>query len=174
MTFKLSDKPCPFTWYEDYYPSLYQLVYSQVNCSALTQDILQELYFKLNKIPSLSEISNPKNYLMQIACRLVIDNKRLKANQVETGQEQVIGLVVCPKAKPEHHAIQANLIEKVQTTLNKLPDEKRDLIWLSAVEGWNYQKIAKHKGRSLSWVEKSIAQGMALLTEVKRQSIGEP
>jgi len=173
MTANLITKPCPFIWYEDYYQSLYQLVNSQVNCSALTQDILQDLYFKLNKINNLSEISNPKNYLMQIACRLVIDNKRLKSNQVETGQEQTIDLAVCPKAKPEHNAIQVNLIENIQTALDKLPDEKRDLIWLSAVEGFSYQQIASRKGRSLSWVEKSIAQGMILLTEIKRQHQGE-
>ena len=162
--------PQALTWYEEHYQSLYQLIHRQVDCAALTQDILQDLYLKLSKIPDVSAVNNPKNYLMQIACRLVIDNKRLKTNQVETGQEETLASVVCPIAKPETTAINSNLIANVTAALNKLPEDKRDLIWLSAVEGWSYSKIASHKGRSLSWVEKSIAQAMVLLTEFKRQS----
>jgi len=162
--------PIALAWYQDHYESLYQLIHRQVDCSALTQDILQDLYLKLSKIPDVSAVNNPKNYLMQIACRLVIDNKRLKVNQVETGQEETLAKVVCPTAKPENTVINTNLIANVKAALEKLPEDKRDLIWLSAVEGWSYPKIANHKGRSLSWVEKSIAQAMELLSEFKRQS----
>jgi len=170
MAVPIISPPITLTWYEDHYKSLYQLIHRQVECVALTQDILQDLYLKLSKIPDVSAVNNPKNYLMQIACRLVIDNKRLKVSQVETGQDETLAGVVCPIARPEHTAINTNLIANVKAALAKLPEDKRDLIWLSAIEGWSYPKIASHKGRSLSWVEKSIAQAMVLLSEFKRQS----
>lgn len=161
-----------FDWYNEHYQSLFQVVFRQVSCNALTQDILQELYLKLAKIPQSTVITNPKNYLIQMACRLVIDHQRVKDNQVKTDQEHNLGNIICPQGKPESNTINQNLLKNIHFALKKLPQDKRDIIWLSAVEGWNYQKIAAHKGRSVSWVEKSMAQGMVLLTELKRQTDG--
>lgn len=171
MTAKLESHAITLAWYNQHYQSLYTLVKSQVKCQFLTQDILQDLYFKLEKIPNIEAINNPKNYLMQIACRLVVDTKRLKTSQIITEPDTELAEVACPQSKPEAQAINQNLINNIQIALDKLPKEKRDIIWLSAIEGWSHSRIALHKGRSLSWVEKSIAQGMVLLTEFKRQSL---
>lgn len=150
-------------FYQYHYKTLYTYVMQRVGCQHLTEDVMQELYIKVLKIPDSTRLENPKSYLIKMAFSLISDHFRNNSNKHETGHDDVIVSMRTERDIPEDIAIRENLLEALQQKLAKLPKDKRDVLWLSRVDGWNYSKIAKHKKRSLSWVEKAMADALALI-----------
>ncbi|MER2491789.1 RNA polymerase sigma factor [Catenovulum sediminis] len=159
--------------YQYHFQLLSNFVYGKVKCKDLSQDIMQELYLKLAKMPDVTTIKKPKNYLMQMACRLISDHFRKASNLHETGHDSIFEKISQDNNSPETEQINKDLLDKLQVALNKLPPEKRDIVLLHRVNGWSYREIAAQKKRSLSWVEKSVADTMLLLEQFKQQNRSE-
>lgn len=163
-----SDKEDNLLFYQYHYKTLYTYVYQRVSCPELAQDVMQELYLKVMKIPDGTRIQNPKSYLIKMAFSVISDHFRNSSNNHETGRDDVIVALRNEGDVPEENVIRKNLLENLQQKLTKLPEEKRDILWLNRVNGWNYAKIAKHKNRSLSWVEKAMADALSLIACYRR------
>lgn len=155
--------------YQYHFSLLSNFVYSKVKCKDLSQDIMQELYLKLAKMPDVTTIKKPKNYLMQMACRVISDHYRKASNLHETGHENTFMKLSQSNCSPEIDHINKDLLDKLKIALAKLPPEKRDIVLLHRVSGWSYKEIAAQKKRSVSWVEKSVADAMLLLERFKQQ-----
>lgn len=159
--------------YQYHHQLLSNFVYGKVQCKDLSQDIMQELYLKLAKMPDVTIIKKPKSYLMQMACRIIADHFRKTSNLHETGHDETFDKLSQSNYSPENKQINKDLLDKLHMTLTKLPQEKRDILLLHRVNGWSYKEIALQKKRSLSWVEKSVADAMLLLNQFKQQQWSE-
>ncbi len=151
-----------------HYQEVSRFVTRKVNCVQAKDDIMQELYLRLAGYPELDNINNTRAFLLQIASNLIRDNFRRASYRLETSAHEVIDETVCELNSPARQVEQRNMLESMTLALNALPEEKRDIIWLNRVEGWSYGKIAKHKKRSVSWVEKSMAQALLLCHRATR------
>ena len=100
---------------------------------------------------------------------MIIDNSRKPYQAIETGQEQQIDLAICDQISPEQRAIDQNMVELLGSALNQLPTDKRDLVTLSRVYGWTNQQIARHKNKSLSWVEKNLALSLIICSDIAQE-----
>lgn len=151
------------------YQNLFKFIKYKVKCPDLSSDLLQDLYLKLHSVPANKEINNPKGYLNTAARNLIIDNSRKPYQAIETGQEELIDLAVCEQISPEQRAIDQNMVEQLELALNQLPTYKRDLVTLSRVHGWTNQQIARHKNKSLSWVEKNLALSLIMCSDIAQE-----
>ena len=150
-----------------YYKDLYGYINRHLNDPEQSKDILQDLYFKLEKAPEIKRLDNPKAYLNKMAYRLILDYYRQGHKLLNTGEEDYLGRLHCARKQPESGAIHEDLLHKMLHKLECLTEEKKDLLLLNKVLGWNYAKIAKHKQRSSSWVEKSMTQALILCKKIK-------
>ena len=164
-----ASKSHALTLFQKEYKNLFNFIKNKVNCPELTVDLLQDLYVKLHHLSDMKELKNPKSYVISMARNLIIDNSRKPERVLETGREEHLSLVQCGHAGPEQQTIEANYIELITRALSELPEEKQDLLTLSRFQGWSNQKIAEHKGRSLSWVEKNLAASLVMCSEIMQQ-----
>jgi len=164
-----ASKSHALTLFQKEYKNLFNFIKNKVNCPELTVDLLQDLYLKLHHLSDKTELTNPKSYVMSMARNLIIDNSRKPERVLETGQEEHLSLVQCNHANPEQQSIEANYIELIARALSELPKEKQDLLTLSRIQGWSNQRIATHKGKSLSWVEKNLAASLVMCSEIMQQ-----
>lgn len=149
------------------YKELYSHINRHLNDPEQSKDLLQDLYFKLQKAPQLKDLENPIAYLKKMAYHLVLDYYRQGHIVLKTGQEEYLSRLHCTRKQPESGLVHEDLLKKILQKLDHLAEEKKDILLLHKVSGWNYLKIAKHKKRSLSWVEKSMSQVLALCNKVK-------
>ncbi|SFC32761.1 RNA polymerase sigma factor [Pseudoalteromonas denitrificans] len=162
-------KPHVLQLFQKEYQNLFKFIKYKVKCPDLTFDLLQDLYLKLQSIPVKKEISNPKGYLNTAARNLIIDNSRKPYQVLETGLDDKIDQAICNQSSPEQSAINQNMIEQLNIALSQLPHEKQDLLTLSRVYGWTNTQIAKHKNKSLSWVEKNLALSLIMCSEIAQE-----
>ena len=150
--------------FQQQYYSLFQFIKTRTHNEESAQDVMQELYLKWQKRPRHQELGNPAGYLMAMAQNLIIE--RARKQQEETGQEEWLASAESTHSTPEQQAINQNLIERMQEALSQLPPDKRDLLWLSRVQGLSNREIAQQKNKSLSWVEKSLSMALLICCEI--------
>lgn len=152
--------------YCDYYNDLYGYINRYLNDSEQSKDLLHDLYFKLQNAPQIGELDNPKAYLNKMAYHLILDYYRQGHKLVNTGEEAFLDNLLCTQKQPETGTINADLLQKIANKLECLAEEKKDILLLNKLQGWNYNAIAKHKKRSSSWVEKSMTQALTLCKKI--------
>lgn len=140
--------------YQHCLPLLQQTLTKKVTCHETRKDLLQELYLKLMLIENWHTIGNINAYVTTILNNLIIDLYR-KNNKELVNDIDLDSLK--SDACPEQHVGQHLAIEKIQLLLDKQKPEIKDLIWRAKINGDSCRHIASDKGRSLSWVEKSLA-----------------
>lgn len=127
---------------------------SKVSCPALIEDLQQDLYIKLMLVEHWHEIENIPGYVVTILNNLINDHYRKQPKHNENLDHYEFAAPHCIETQVN----QSQSIEHISTLMGQQKKELQDLLWRAKVTGQSHQQIAKDKGRSLSWVEKSLAQ----------------
>ncbi|TMO84309.1 RNA polymerase sigma factor [Pseudoalteromonas spongiae] len=140
--------------YQHCMPLMQQHLAKKVACSETRKDLSQELYLKLMLVENWHSIGNINAYVTTMLNNLIIDFYRKSSKElVDDVDLDSLKADTCP----EQYVGQHLAIEKIQQLLNKQKPEMKDLIWRAKINGDSCRNIACDKGRSLSWVEKSLA-----------------
>jgi RNA polymerase sigma factor (sigma-70 family) len=127
------------------------------------EDVLQELYLKLNRIDSSQEVHDPAAYLFRMALNLahdfrrersrarVRDNAWVGARYLMAGSELVANI---PSAESGYHAKQR--LAAIREVIDELSPQCRRVFFLHKFEGLSHKEIAQRLGISQSTVEKHM------------------
>ena len=116
---------------------------------------MQDLYIRLLRVSEWESIENKGGYIQTIMNNLVTDylrRQKFSANSSGALPEESTDCSL------EQHFLQVESIERIEKVISEQPEMARDLVWRARVSGESHQKIASEKGRSVSWVEKSLAK----------------
>lgn len=146
--------------YNSYYYELYQYCNRRINIDD-AEEVMQELYLKLLSLP-LHEIKQPRSYLYSLLNNMLIDLSRKQAvrNKTFHSEPVVPEMIESNSPTPELQLIDKQQLNALSAAINDLPTEQQDLLVLSRLEGLSIKEIAKKKKRSLSWVEKAMANAL--------------
>ncbi|GHG06030.1 RNA polymerase sigma factor [Thalassotalea marina] len=118
------------------------------------EDLMQDLYIRLLRVENWQEIENQGGYIQTIMNNLVTDFFR-RQKQMSSIESQAPELdVYSLEVQFEHEESLASISQVIHSQ----PEIAQDLIYRSKIAGQSYQQIAQEKGRSVSWVEKSLAK----------------
>ncbi|MEQ1540164.1 MAG: RNA polymerase sigma factor [Sphingorhabdus sp.] len=128
----------------------------------ITEVIMQDIYLKLMAIPDLGIIKHPNAYLIRLANNLLIDHIRHQNRQRQHFEQRPVEEMDYTSPEPclAEQAHYAQLLAQYQQALGELPSETQEIVRLHHVEGLSQPVIAQKLGKSLSWIEKSIAKAL--------------
>ena len=131
--------------------------FSREHAADLTHDTFRRL---LERGPMVSP-DDPRNYLVTIARRLLIDDVRRRnieravLDVVASHQQQIEHIT------PERITAAVMLLDSLMAILDGLPKPARTAFLLRTLEGLTQQDIADRMGISLRTVKRHIAMGLA-------------
>jgi RNA polymerase sigma factor (sigma-70 family) len=142
-------------------------IYRIVGCQQTAEDITQEAYLRLLQAQS---VVHPKPYLFQIGRNLAFDHLRKQrirqpADAYKEGEEPELSIDILPTLLPspdQQVSVQQELA-LMFAALNGMPDRRREVLVLHKYHHWDYARIGKHFGISVSAVEKHIYRAMTQL-----------
>ena len=130
-------------------------------------DLVQDVYYRLLRLPSVAHIDDPRNYLFQIARNIVIDQVRRKAVvNIETmhGLDELI--VPDDQPSPERVAMARAELKWGLGAIANLPDRCREVFRLRKIYGMSQAEAAQNLGVSENVVEKETMRGMHIISDI--------
>lgn len=125
----------------------------------LAQDILQDLYLRLEGQSSATEIKYPKAYLYRIANNLLIDQQRFQSKFVDS-EESENELEQINDITPEIEVEHKQRLDIVTQAINELPDKTRDVFKMQRLQQIEKSEVASELGISVNMVEKHLRRAV--------------
>jgi RNA polymerase sigma-70 factor (ECF subfamily) len=140
---------------------------ARVGSHADAEDLLNDLYLKVDRLPQTTAVGNPRSYLFAMANRLVLDRVREARRRSVRERIWSDSEIADPGARerdcapnPEEAAIAAQEALQVREAISVLPPRARRVLVLHKIEGASHREIADRLGISRSAVEKHMAVAM--------------
>src|SRR5262245_12749298 len=148
------------TWNE-FSPRLAQFIRSRVSDSATAEDILHDVFVKLQS--RLDEFRDPakiQGWLFLVARNAIIDHYRMRKPTSELADSLPADMPRIPVAEMEElHMV-------FRQIMDRLPDPYRQALVLTTFEGLSQQQLAKRLRISLSAAKSRVQRGREQLKEL--------
>lgn len=144
--------------WQEYHSRLRTFIKSKISNDMATDDILQNVFLKMHAgLDSLKDDTKLKSWLYQIARNAIVDFYRSRKPTTDI-----------PAWVPQHETdsnekVTQELSECLQPMIQKLPENYREAIILSALKGLTQKEVAKVQGTTLSGAKSRVQRGRALL-----------
>lgn len=153
---------------------LMRFMVARTRDTALAEDLLQDIWLKIQDVDRAQPIGNPLSYLFKSCENAVRDAKRSDARKlaretlwVEQGDSHVSG--GRDQLTPERIAIERDHLRSVYAELNKLPDRTREIFLSFRVHEKPQQDIANHYNISISAVEKHLQRAYRVIRDYRKK-----
>lgn len=131
------------------------------SCGVEVDDVIQESYAILARLPSVESIAVPHRYTVQVARSVLLQHIR-RARIVSI--DAVADLDAATDAPtPEDHLFGRHELARVAAAIEEMPEDIRQAFWMRRVEGVSQREIAARLGVPESTIEKRISRGIKML-----------
>lgn len=129
------------------------------------EDVIQDTYFRLQKIPPETDIRNPRSYLFRIADNVAVDH--LRSRQARNGRLTVEVPLELPsdEASIERTVDYRQRLKALERAVAELPPRQREVFLMHKFDGLSHSEIAVELGITRSAVEKLIMKSLASLRD---------
>jgi RNA polymerase sigma factor (sigma-70 family) len=152
-------------------PELLRFLIARIGDSGEAEDVLQELWLKLQQIPS-GPIEHGRAYLFRMAQNLIVDRLRERQRRQRreqawygdrTGQDQHGSQPKDPSRNAEETMLDREEAAAIASAIANLPAAAGRAFDLHKLQGLNHAEVAERLGISRSGVEKHMAVAMKYL-----------
>lgn len=151
--------------YQTYAKDLRRFIFYKTQDINLAEDILQDVFVKLWDNCSNVDVSKVKSYLYTVATNMFLN--KVKHDKVVRKHQQTISNHYTNES-PEFVLLEKEFMEKLEQTIQSLPEKQKEVFLMNRIEKKKYKLIAEQLGISVKAVEKRMH--LALL--VIRKEIG--
>ena len=138
-----------------------RLVSFKYNAAHEAEDILQETFRKVLCVKEFEEMENPSAYLFRTAKNLALNRIR---NQNKACELNHYYYQETETKAPEFSTFALRDLEKIEASIDELPENHQKAFLLSRMEHKTHKEIAEHLGISVSTVEKHIMSTLNFLS----------
>ncbi len=148
--------------FEKYQTDLKRFVSLKFGDAGDADDIVQDAFHNFIRTESPETLENPRAYLYQTAHNLALNRIRKQRHHddylaIDHDEEEL--------RSPERFMSATKDLERVQASLNQLPEKCHRALLLSRIDGKSYQEIAEELEVSVSSVEKYLMRAMNFLRD---------
>lgn len=154
------------TLYHKYSKGLRRFIFFKTQDIDKTEDILQDTFIKLWDNCSKVNYEKVKSYLYSVASNTFLN--MVKHQKVVQKYQKSISSQLTNES-PEFIMLEKEFMDKLQRTIDALPDKQKEVFLLNRIEKKKYKEIAEQLDISVKAVEKRMH--LALL--VIREHIGD-
>ncbi len=138
---------------------VFRVAYAVVRNPQLAEDVVQETFLKLYRTGTWERMEDERAFLACAAWRIAV-RKRRRRPEAELDER-----TPSPAASPEAMAVAGDWNEVVRRLVDALPEELRQPLALSAVEGLTSREIAATMGIAEGTVRTRIMRARRILRE---------
>jgi RNA polymerase sigma factor (sigma-70 family) len=150
-------------WYGEYHTRLLQFLRRNLRTETDAQDVSQEVFLRLLRIPEDRVVEHPRAYLFRVAVN-VLNDWRADQRMFETRPPDDFDKLETTRETEEDYDARKRL-EAIDRALRSLPRHYRATIVLKTRDGLSYKEIASHLGVSERMVKRYVVKGYARLRE---------
>jgi RNA polymerase sigma-19 factor, ECF subfamily len=150
-------------WYDRYHVRLLKYLRGSLRTECDAQDVSQEVFLRLLRVPEERVIEHPRAYLFRVAANVVNDwraGQKLFETRAPEDLDQVPGPGDCDEDYDDRQRK-----EQVKHAIDGLPPHYRATLLLSTQHGMTYREIASHMDVSERMVKRYIVKAYAQLRE---------
>ena len=149
--------------YERYHRLLYVLAYKYLKDRDASEDAVQQVFLKLWEARSFMEPNmNLRNYLYTMLKNLVLNEIRDRNSAVEKNYE----MAQCSSSYEDelfHKIEEKDMMSRLYEAIDRLPEQKRKVVWYKLRGNLRNQEIAERLGISIPTVKTHYAQAIKML-----------
>lgn len=147
------------------YNELVRHVARRLGGRADADDVIQDTYLRVRKIPPETEIHNPRSYLFRIADNVALDHLRSRnaRNRHLTADDSFDA--PSDEASAERTVDYRQRLKLLERAVAELPPRQREVFLLHKFDGFSHSEIATELGITRSAVEKLIMKSLASLRD---------
>lgn len=136
------------------------------SCGIEVDDLIQESYALLARLPSVAEIAVPHRYALQVARSVLLQHvRRARIVSIDAVADLDALNAAADAPSPEDHMFGRHELARVAAAIEAMPEPVRRAFWLRRVEGLSQRDVAARLGLSESTVEKQISRGIKILAD---------
>jgi len=151
--------------YQKYAKDIRRFLFYKTQNVDKAEDILQDTFIKLWDNCGKVEFEKVKSYLYSVATNAFLNDIK---HQKVVRKHQEAGAIHTTNESPEFVLLEKEFLEKLEHTINTLPEKQKEVFLLNRIEKKKYKDIAIELDISVKAVEKRMH--LALL--VMRDKIG--
>ncbi len=147
--------------------ALKRFLIARLGAEAEAEDLVQELYFRLDRAQIVADVDNPVAYLYKMAFNLARDHRRerqrshARDGQWVESRRLMVGPEPIADQPPADTAYEAKQdLARIVAALEDLSPQCRRVFMLHKFEGLSHAAIAEQVGISRSTVEKHMGTGI--------------
>ncbi len=150
--------------WQKHYKQLKAFIVSQVKDPMLAEDILHDVYLRVNKkIQTVENDTSISSWLYRVTRNIIIDHyRRNRLEYISEYQEEVENINSLASISQEQMELSKCLIPMI----NELPEKYREAVYLSEIEGYTQKKVAEITGQSLAATKSTILRGKKRVREI--------
>lgn len=150
-------------WYDQYHVRLLRYLRASLRTETDAQDVSQEVYLRLLRVPDDRVIDHPRAYLFRVAAN-VVNDWRAGQKVFETRAPEDLDQVPAPDDCDADYDDRRRR-EQIRLAIDSLPAHYRASLLLSAQHGMTYREIAAYLDVSERMVKRYIVKAYARLRE---------
>jgi RNA polymerase sigma-70 factor (ECF subfamily) len=157
---------------DEYAGTLYRVAYSVLRNAADAEDAVQETYLRvLRHRDGLTEIRDPRVWLVRIVWNVVLDRKRRAKTRPETDDiADLARMLPASGMTAEERVASAQHHENVLRAVSQLPEKEQRVLILSAFEELSSVEIAQVLGTTESTIRSRLYRARNLLSTLLSHS----
>ena len=147
--------------WKEYHDNLHGFIQSRVSDASIADDILQEVFTRIySRIDTLKEENKIQSWIYQITRNAIIDHYR-SHKTMEKLPETLTAL------EPEpFDTVRQEIASCIMPMIQTLPDNYRQALMLSEIEGLTQKEVAKKQGVSLSGAKSRVQRGRSMIKDM--------
>ena len=145
---------------------VFRVAYAVLRNVESAEDVVQETFFKLYRNHAWRRMENERAFLARVAWRMAVERRperrQVHSDLLERASEE---------ANPEDTLLTSDGIGAVHRVVDSLPEEFREVLALSGIEGFNSREIAEISGLPEGTVRTRLLRARHLVKQ-KLESMG--
>lgn len=171
---KLSDSQSIDTLFRDHWLDVCRLLHKNYGSGPPEpEDVAQEAFSQFAQMKNVTEIQNPKAYIIKIAVNITLKSmsklrkiRELITQQLHLDEDQLNE--ICPEIILQDE----QRIAAMQNGIKKLSTKQRDILMCVRIKGQTYAQISMQTGWSLADICRQLNEAMAILESIDEQVQG--
>jgi RNA polymerase sigma factor (sigma-70 family) len=126
----------------------------------IADEVLQEAYLRVERMPTIGAVLHPRTYLFRIALNIAADRRRSEKRRLARSEIELLLRLEHDELDPERVVEARSSVRTLVEALEDLPPRRRAIFVAARVNGSSIPQIAAHFSISTRFVERELKQAL--------------
>ncbi|SBT18678.1 RNA polymerase sigma factor SigM [Marinomonas gallaica] len=146
--------------YQEYRYNIFYHLMSMVKNREIAEDLLQDTFVRLTKVPGIEVIREPKAFLMKISTNLALDHLRQQKKAPIFDSEDAYAEITSSDLDQLETIIKERNLTQLKQAISHLPDRAKEALILARLNEMTLKEVAKEMNISQTMVEKHLKNAL--------------